>query len=572
MNQSKFKGNLRLKTLTVLLIFLSLRSFGQYSFEEFSTYSGSLSGGAKYFTILNNELYFNAASSPSSSNFELWKTNGTQTGTIQVSDIISGFAGSSPYDFQEFNGFLYFTAFTSETGRELYRTDGITTTLLKDINVGSGSAFNLSANRHKFIVLNNHMYFFAIDIDGSYDFWRTDGTESGTQKVVEVNSFGLGDKERFIEVNGELFFVLDDDNETTIGSELYKYNETTNTISLVRDINPSNGNLSDIHITSLTKFDNKLFFVANNGIAIQLYVTDGTENGTYPVENASPLGYQQPRKLIVFNNELYFISFKNGQGVDLLKCKNVNGNYELEIVYNTNENGNSALNPFNFFGIGDYCIHNNELYFVAREQNAPNNGSIYQIYKTNGTGAQIAFPITTSDVGSTSGNLISNMLIYDNKLYFMMTDLLMPEPQLWTADFANASITRLTNYNGPNTQPQGVRVDRTPVIYNDNLYFSGLTLTGGDELWKLASSNLGVEQNSFGKNLIIYPNPTSSVLHIQTESAANFVSTVFDLSGKKIQSFENQKTIDVSQLASGLYVLKVESNGAVKTLKFSKTN
>ena len=61
-----------------------MQSFGQYSFEQFSTYTGSLSGGAKYYTIFNNELYFNAASTPSTSNFELWKTNGTQTGTTQT--------------------------------------------------------------------------------------------------------------------------------------------------------------------------------------------------------------------------------------------------------------------------------------------------------------------------------------------------------------------------------------------------------------------------------------------------------------------------------------------------------
>ncbi len=572
MNQNDNKKILSWKKVAVLLIFLSLPGFGQYSFEEFSTYIGLPSGAAKYFTIFNNELYFNAASSPSASNSELWKTNGTQTGTIQVSDIIPGFDGSNPYDFREFNGFLYFTAFSSATGRELYRTDGTTTTLFKDINVGNGSAFDLSVNRHKFIVLNNYMYFFARDIDESYDFWRTDGTANGTQKLVEVNGFGLGDKDRFIEANGELFFVFNDDNENTIGSELYKYNEATNTISLVKDINPSNGSSSTEHIGFLTKFDSKLFFTADNGTAVQLYVSDGTEAGTYPIENTEPLGYQQPRKLFEFNNELYFIAFKNGQGTDLLKCKKVNENYELEIVYNANANGNPNLNPFIFFGLNDYCVHNNELYFVAREQTAPNNGSIYQIYKTSGSGAQIAFPISTANVGNTSGNNISNLLIYNNKLLFIMTDILMPEPQLWEADFATGSINRLTSYNGPATQPQGIRADRAPIIYNNSLYFSGLTIINGEELWKLTSSNLSVEQDNSFENFKIFPNPTSNILNIEMQNTSNFTTTIFDLAGKKIQTLENQKSIDVSGLVNGLYLLRVESNGLTRTLKFAKTN
>lgn len=546
-----------MKKIILFALLCALQSFGQYSFEQFSTYTGSLSGGAKYYTVFNNELYFNAASTPSASNFELWKTNGTQTGTTQVSDIVPGFEGSSPFSFQEFNGYLYFTAFSSTTGRELYRTDGTTTTLFKEFNVGSGSGFDLGADRNKFIVLNNKMYFFARDIAGSYDLWRTDGTAAGTEKMVEVNGFGLGDTDRFIEVNGELFFVMDDENENTIGSELYKYNETTNAVTLVKDINPNNGNSSGIHISELTKFDNKLFFSADNGLSNRLYVSDGTAAGTFIVENTTPLNYLQPRKLFVFNNELYFIAFKSGAGQDLLKCKNTNGIYELEVVYDTNLNGNSNLNPFNFFGLNDYCIYNNELYFVAREQAAPNNGSIYQIYKTNGVGAQIAFSISTANVGNTSGNDIHNLAIYDDKLFFMMTGINMPEPQLWVANFADGSVTRLTNYSGPDTQPQGVRVDRKPIIYNNNLYFSGFTSTNGEELWKLSSSNLSVNQNISSVDYKIYPNPTFDILNIELENSTNLKIEIYDLLGKKAVSFLNQKTMDISNLQNGIYLMKI---------------
>src|SRR5690606_28565510 len=135
-------------------------------------------------------------------------------------------------------------------------------------------------------------------------------------------------KNYFFELNGDLLFVMNDNSDAIIGTELYTYSVASNTISLVKDISPSLDN--GLNMIFLTKFDDKLFFSGYNG---KLYVTDGTELGTYSIENDLPLNYINPSNLHVFNNELYFIATVTGVGVDLYKCnKNNENEYVIELV------------------------------------------------------------------------------------------------------------------------------------------------------------------------------------------------------------------------------------------------
>lgn len=52
---------------------------------------------------------------------ELWRTDGTDTGTVQVLDLFVGTASSSPADFTVYKDDLYFSANDGVIGRELWR-------------------------------------------------------------------------------------------------------------------------------------------------------------------------------------------------------------------------------------------------------------------------------------------------------------------------------------------------------------------------------------------------------------------------------------------------------------------
>ena len=66
----------------------------------------------------------------------------------------------------------------------------------------------------------------------------------------------------------------------------------------------------------------------------------------------------------------------------------------------------------------------------------------------------------------------------------------------------------------------------------------------------------------------IYPNPTSDILNIQTDESITNV-TAYNIAGQKVLQASTQ-TINVSNLKTGVYVLKVETAKGSATLKFVK--
>ena len=72
---------------------------------------------------------------------ELWKSDGTEAGTVMVKDIIPGVGSSSIYYITAAGGLVYFRASDGTNGIELWKSDGTDsgTTQVKDINPGGTS-------------------------------------------------------------------------------------------------------------------------------------------------------------------------------------------------------------------------------------------------------------------------------------------------------------------------------------------------------------------------------------------------------------------------------------------------
>ena len=146
-------------------------------------YLGSSNGVSNTpFIAVGNTLYFQA--DDGTSGYELWKSDGTNTGTVMVKDIYSGsnnqtmrpISSEGYYPQNAVGNTLYFIANDGIHGEELWKTDGTTsgTVMVKDINSGSDGTL-LS----RFIVVGNILYFVADD-GTEVELWITDGTTSGT--------------------------------------------------------------------------------------------------------------------------------------------------------------------------------------------------------------------------------------------------------------------------------------------------------------------------------------------------------------------------------------------------------
>ena len=83
--------------------------------------SGSGSSYPDQFTAVGSTLYFRATDG--TNGYELWKSDGTASGTVMVKDINSGSGDSSPSSLTAVGNTLYFQADDGTNGYELWKYD-----------------------------------------------------------------------------------------------------------------------------------------------------------------------------------------------------------------------------------------------------------------------------------------------------------------------------------------------------------------------------------------------------------------------------------------------------------------
>ena len=169
---------------------------------------------------------------------ELWKTDGTTSGTTLVKDIRVGSNGSNPIRFYAYGSKAVFVADDGINGYEPWITDGTAngTTLLKDIYSGSTGSYPNSSVPNNFIEFNGKVYFSAQDGTSGTELWVSDGTPNGTTLLKDINpgSSSSSNPDQFLVANGKLFFRAMD----ASGYELWVSDGTPNGTTLLKDINP----------------------------------------------------------------------------------------------------------------------------------------------------------------------------------------------------------------------------------------------------------------------------------------------------------------------------------------------
>ena len=216
---------------------------------------------------------------PETTGRELWRSDGTAAGTVMVKDIndppYTGYRcdgshypqGSYPSDLTNVNGTLFFAADDCVKGSELWKSDGTEggTVLVKDINTNVipnyYSNYTLASSPSNLTNVNGTVFFSADDGSDGNELWKSDGTSAGTVLVKDVQSGApSATPGNLTNVNGTLFFTADDG---SMGAELWASDGTTDGTVLVKDINPGSG---DSGASQLTSFNGNLLFAANDGV------------------------------------------------------------------------------------------------------------------------------------------------------------------------------------------------------------------------------------------------------------------------------------------------------------------
>ncbi len=87
------------------------------------------------------------------------------------------------------------------------------------------------------------------------------------------------------------------------------------------------------------------------------------------------------------------------------------------------------------------------------------------------------------------------------------------------------------------------------VFVSDNNYCSGLSTA-----YNLTSLGVGAV-NAAGENVYIYPNPAASIVYIESPESVNI--TISSIEGKIIIDAKNAKSINLSELATGMYMARI---------------
>ncbi len=278
-------------------------------------------------TKVNGTLFFTAPDTAPPNvvngrvtNNKLWKTDGTEAGTVVVKDIKSGFESSNPDDLTNISGTLFFNADDGTNGRELWKSDGTETgtVLIEDINPGEASS-----NPDKLTDVNGTAYFIANNGTNGNELWKSDGTADGTSLVKDIIPGSEGSNaDNLTNVNGTLFFTVDGGSN---GTELWKSDGTESGTALVKDINAGTNSSNP---DNLTNFDGTLYFTADNGAnGTELWKSDGTADGTVLVDDINPGSTSSnPNDLTVVDGELYFSADDGVNGRELWGLTEVEGN------------------------------------------------------------------------------------------------------------------------------------------------------------------------------------------------------------------------------------------------------
>lgn len=107
------------------------------------------------------------------------------------------------------------------------------------------------------------------------------------------------------------------------------------------------------------------------------------------------------------------------------------------------------------------------------------------------------------------------------------------------------------------------------IFFPDSL--TGYTVGASGTILKTANAGLGIGEQTIEESLIIFPNPTSTQLTIKIGSLAIDKIDIIDITGKKIKSIKkNITTINVADLPSGIYFIKLFTEEKIITKKFVK--
>ncbi|MBA4853788.1 3-coathanger stack domain-containing protein [Emticicia sp. BO119] len=413
--------------------------------------------------------------------WELWKSNGTTTTNYANTTAFYGtYRGAQTIN----NKLLFFNSYN------MGLSDPNSSQIVK-IPYAPEGQFSSQATPVFFknkIFFQSYLYKNGQSTGSGEELMYYDETTDNTYFLKDICTTGSSEPRNLTVVGEKLFFTADDISiNHTVNRELWVTDGTTDGTVKVKDINP-NGS-AFIYYGLLAKFGNKLIFQAYDGVNDALYVSDGTEAGTYPFKYTRTFSEIGNQSITIFG--IYEV------GTKAFLFINVGNKYEIWVTDGTDENTKRVAYYKNYgmFGPNEIASKDGYIFFIANET----------LYKTDGN---VVIMISTGHITpyESSFKMVYNPV--NQNLYFSH----------------GKSIYQTTgNYNGT-------------VLINDKFYKEDTWDNRPIEFEVVNNKVLAICQPTyfnFGKELYeVQPDTIKIVYDFRKQSNSPHISPIFNHQGK----------------------------------------
>ena len=460
-----------------------------------------------------------------SNKITLWKTDGTPSGTLQLSaiDVIDE---QNTVDLGMTQQSIYIYNQTQKTFfKSNYQLGGSTV-------ISQNLAYNQFKNFYNF---KNTLWFSSgIAVFGSDAFepWRCDGSQ--TVKTFDINP-GVGPSTPFgyFEINNDLYFFANNGG----GVKLYKFNGDFTFNNSVNN-NWSNGSNWNAGTIPLLTEDATIPSGFNVNIDTNAF--------------ANNLNVSSPLNLTTGN--LNFRGNLNLNAPVTLNANNVNLKGENAAILNGNATNYLATN-----GAGTVNVEN--LNPTRGQVNFPiGTATSYSPITIENTGTSDTFSINVQDgiSNTTDGAVnatwnISEAIAGDSNVNVSFTWNQTQENGLFNRNTAAVGHYYNATWNS----------ESSSIVTGTNPYtISATNISSFSPFGVLNQSALGIEDNNFVANQIkVYPNPTTAQFYVNAAERMESVE-IYDVNGrtlKRVFPKTMATEIDVADLKTGVYFVNVIS-------------
>ena len=342
---------------TFLLFWVNL--FAQQQITDFSYRKGDKSSNPQNFIEYNGKVIFSAYTE--SFGQEYWVSDGTPDNAQLLKDIHPGKRNSIIGALEEnavvLNGLLYFTATDGLSAGELWKTDGTSSGTEKVTDF-------LNSHIRRLTLIGNHI-FFTIQKGFSLELWKNDGTSTGTELVK--GNMSIWDVPSFEDKVGNTFiftFRPYGSNKTRV----WRSDGTdSGTFPLTATLDGHGaGPSGSPDLTQYILYKDELYFVARTSAVfpypntVGIIKTDGSLNGTIAVKSVHPgTRLITQAAVIELNDKLYFSFFEK--------------DYKRLFIWESDGTESGTKLVYDQSGVDDFVAsrfegHNNQLIFCGPGQ------------------------------------------------------------------------------------------------------------------------------------------------------------------------------------------------------------